>query len=633
MKSVIRAGNDAFVQSDKPKKSFGKQSRLRVGYVPAVADNPSVPGDQSKPARRYESYLLLKNPAPRNATVLEATLILEQSGAVSGSRTIKVQPAASKWRADRIRWNSKPASSGPVTTLTKSNTSSSTQWEFDVTEAVQSWTNGAANFGFRIWLDGNDAPVVFNSMNAAKERPRLMVRWTTRPEAPTLLKPSYGFVAAPKPTLMCDFTDYSGATNLIAMQVQIDTNGVFASGSPGFWDSGQVNVTEPTINLANTSFPGLADGQTMKWRCRVKDGDGLWSLWSDTVTLKRAAHPVVTITNPAPAASVILREFTPTITWTVSKPQTHFRVTVSLATRPNDLLHDSGKIADSDTEYTLPLGILERGVRYRVVVYAWDNIDREDTPGSPVYAWAPREFNLLFDPAIEPVPFLNVGTEEDTPWVDLTFGVTEAAHSYTITRDGKAIAADVYEGDLPAGPTVNGTRSMVFRDWTARPEIDHVYAVHPQIDDRLGADAPQVRFTPRAVGIWIADPATGRVALLGGRDVVDTAQDDNAETFTVYGSSDIVRSVMGLGGLTGVLNGAMLRTRDGFTWLELEETLMDFKSRPAAVFRLVFGDLNIPVILGDIRVVPHPQTLSGRVIKAVYCKWWQKGEHPFEVTF
>jgi hypothetical protein len=88
---------------------------------------------------------------------------------------------------------------------------------------------------------------------------------------------------------------------------------------------------------------------------------------------------------------------------------------------------------------------------------------------------------------------------------------------------------------------------------------------------------------------------------------------------------------MGLNGLSGSVRGAWLRSRNGATWDEYEETLYDFKSRPADEFRLILGDLNIPVILGDIKCVPSPATLTGQVIKAVSFSFWQTGEHPFEV--
>jgi hypothetical protein len=416
--------------------------------------------------------------------------------------------------------------------------------------------------------------------------------------------------------------------------VQIDAANNFTSGVD--WDTATDNpngypVDIPQLKLTETSFPGLAEGATTYWRVRVKDGDGYWSGWSDSVPISRYAKGLVTILNPAASPYDFVSEFTPPIVWSFNFTQTHFRVTIAKASAPGKLLHDSGKIRSSETTYTIPKRILKDDERYVVTVQAWDDLDREATPGDPVYAQASREFTVDFDPTIDPPSYLvAVANAIRAPWVDLAIGRPTLPDSWTIMRDGIAIATDVAPDDLELGEVIGGVQSWVYRDWTARPEVTHTYRVRAEVNGKLSDGGPTLDIMPPGVGIWLADPSTGQQVLMGGKGV-DTDRTDNAETYTILGSTGVVRSVMGLNGLSGGVSNLMIRTRDGFTWDELEADLNDFFGRVTDEFRLVWGTNNIPVVLGDGRVVPHEDTITGDPRLAVYFKWWQSDEYPIEV--
>ena len=617
--SYVRAGEDTWVwgAAGKTRKPFPKTPYLHVANG------------------TREALIRLKSPAPRGATILEAKLILTQADefVTAGSYTVTVQRTTSNPNLQTLAWARKPASGGVTGSMTKTSPLGRTVWEIPVTAIMQAISDGQPGNLFRI-VSSNPNVLRFRSMQSSRFRPYLWVRWTTAPETPTLLKPAYGAVASAKPIVSCDYTDHSGSTDLVAMQVQIDPDNDFAVAA---WDSGAVPVVVPEIDLSTTSYPGLSSGSFTYWRCRVKDGDGLWSGWSDSVQMIRYAKGTVTILNPAPAPNDFVSEFTPPILWDFDADQTHFRVTVAAVDDLKRILHDSGKVLGDDEAYTLPGRVLKDGVRYRVTVQAWDTVEREATSGDPVYAQASAEFTVDYDPTIDPVTSLEAEQPalpggQSRPWVDLVFTRATAPDSWTIMRDGVAIATDLEAGDLIELDEDGITYR--FRDFTARPEVAHVYRVRPEVNGKLAHGGPSITFTPSCVGIWLVDPdRTGQQVLLGGRGVDEYEQPDNAETYTVMGSVDVVRSVMGLAGLSGRIDGATLRDRNGLKWAQMEKTLYAWKGRPADELRLVMNDLNIPVVIGDLLIRPSPDSMTGRVIKQVSFAWWQTDEHPFEVNF
>lgn len=606
--SIVRQGVDTWVWglAGKRAKNFHKGDWLRV----------------QKDLR--ESLIRLKSPVKKNATVLEGQLVLKQVGTFAGTVTVTVQRAAEDWSAPRANWNNKPTGvPGATTSLTKTNPPAGTLWVFDIGSLQQAIANGAQDHGY-IVESNSTTELKFLSMNASGNRPYLSVAWTTRPEKPTQLRPARGVVSTSHPVLSCDFTDKSGSRQMNAIQVQIDAAGDFTGPD---WDSDLVPTDEPQLDLADTDYPGLPNGETTFWRVRVQDGAGLWSLWSDPGTFTRRTKGVLTLTNPAAAPNNKVFEFTPPIGWTFTGTQTHYRVMVAPAGRPKRILYDTEKVRSTENSHALPKGILRDDRSYIVTVQVWDNyVDREATSLDPVYVEQQRTFTVDFDATVAAPSALVAVRADPAPWVDVTWTRSTAPDSWTILRDAAAIETDLEPADVV---DLDGL-TYTWRDYTARPEVEHRYRVRSEVNGRLSLAGPIHDLVPACVGIWLADPSTGQEVVLGGKDF-DATSTDQAETFTVIGSTDVIRSVMGLNGMTLTFSNLMLRSRDGFTWNELEETLYDFKSRATDTYRLAFGDLNIPVVLGDITIKPHQDTITGRVLKSVSFTAWQTGEHPFEV--
>jgi hypothetical protein len=624
---TVRGGVDTWVRSDKPTENFSGGRFIQMQ------------GTQRR------GFIKIQSPAPLNATVLYAELVFTQDGEGVGEHTITIDRVTSGLNFGQVTWNTQPGGTGIGPSITKAfGGTDGTKWVFDLTAYFQEVADGLPNQGLRLRDSGaGTGAIKFLSSNAGvlANRPYLRVVYSTPPDAPTQMKPGgSGAIAVAKPVLQTDYHDRSGATDMAAMQVQIDTDEAF--GSVDF-DSGEVPLTTPTLDLAATAYAGLANYATAFWRARLKDADNEWSGYADAALLARVPKGTVAITSPGVGGTV--PRFTPTVTWTWTAPagpgggyvgqqattQTHYQLTVARTDDPSLILYDSGKIQSASLEHQVPAGVLTDDQTYTVTLYVWDNVAREATVGDPSYVVTTRDFVVDYDPDVDPPDTLTVQHVDGTPYVDLTWDIPTAPDSFTIVRDDgtgtRAVATDLDPADLLVGGT-----TYTWRDYSATLEQTNTYTVKPEVAGALADAGPTGDAQPVAVGIWLTDPTNGLAVVLGG-DRFSTEQDDAAEAFQVLGSLDVIRVVMGLTGLSGSMDELMISTRNGVSWEEYQRRLYAMKAKPASVFRLAFGDLNIPVVIGNLRIAPHPQTMPGQVLKSVSFDWWQTSEHPFSGVF
>lgn len=610
-RAVVRAGRDSWVNENKPAKNLASAGRIRVR-----ADSGS--------GTALRSFIWLKNPVPDGATVLSATLRLVQWDTITGSVTLDAKRTSDSWKVRRLNWTNQPGVVGAAASVTKSGTGRGEVWEFDVTNFVQRWADGAPNYGFRITSNSTE-DVVFYALNANVNKPRLIVEYSDAPAAPSLLKPDSGVVSVAKPVLRCDYTDLSGSTELAAIQVQIDAA---QDGAAADFDSGEVATDEPELDLADTAYAGLADGASTFWRVRLKDGDGLWSDWSDWATLARDAKGALTLTNPAADPSNFVSEYTPPIAWTLTgETQTHYQVRILDANRPKTILYDSGKIKSAETSHTIPRTsegrrILKDDRTYIVVVRVWDSKNREATPGDPAFTAVRREFSVAFDATVNMPDSLTAAQVPHTPFVDLTWTRSTMPDSWTINRNGEAIATDLD----PADVFVSGT-TYTWRDWTGKPGQSHMYRVRAEVNGKVSAGSTPsatIQLTPST--IILGDPTNEKFVVLVGNAPGSMAYGEDSRQFLPLGASRPIRVVAGMRGLEGSMVGELM-SFDEFDMDVMENDLWDIKSRPADEFQLMFGDVSIPVVLSNITIRPLP---GNGEVKHVSFDFIQTGDLPFD---
>lgn len=605
MRDVVRGGADTWVHFNKPTAKGANSNRLIV--------------DANEPAY---SFIEMRSPAPRGSTILSATLRLRQGAQDwTGSHTITVKRVTEDWKVGRTHYNNRPnvTVTGAVA-VTKSDTAAATTWDFDVTAHVQIAADGGNHFGWRV-ESNNNARRGFYSLNASWRKPVLIVEWSDAPAQPTTLRPDGGVISVSHPVVSCDYTDVSGSTEMDAINVQIDAGDDFVS--PDF-DSGWVLATEPELDLATTAYAGLSAGATTFWRVRVRDAAGLESEWSESATITRQGKGTLTVDNPAADPSDFVEEYTPPILWTHSvTTQTAWQVFIVDAAKPNTRLADSGKTLGTDDSWTVPAGVLVDDRDYIVTVRTWDQYARESTPSDPPYVEASRTFTVAYNAGVTAPTSINATQDADTPGVILTWSRGTAPDSWTIEVDGKAAVVDLD----PSDTLVSGT-SHSYTYNGAHPGTDHSYMIRAVVNGQMSSGGTPDTLTVTTEGFWVGNDEFGWF-VVGGRDI-DWQHQETASVHTPLNAQHVVRRVAGMRGLEGSLQGPMRGGQGGLSLDDMRAAVWAAKEAPTEVFRLIAGNVNIPVVIGNVSMRPHQDTKPGRPVEDVSFEFWQKGELPFE---
>jgi hypothetical protein len=583
MTAYVRTGTDAWVSSDTPSLNTGSGKWLRL----------VDPGTRT----RY-AFLHVKNPAPRGATILSATLKLRGAGSIGDTYQVDVQRAGGHWAEEQVDWDNQPSVFGSVASVTQTETADATLWEFDVTALVQTMTNNGLNCNFRISTPSTTERK-FYSFNATDHHPVLEVDWDLPPDTPTELSPAGGStVTIAKPVLSFNFHDVAGSTAMASCQVQINPINVFTS--PAF-DSGEVSTSDPELDLSTTAYAGLAVGDDAYWRVRVKDAAGLWSAWSDPARFSRVARGALTIDSPTGG---VVNDPTQEIIWTLSgATQTSWRVTVWDESNPTIPIHDTGRRAGTANHYTLPKGVItSESTTYRLRVRVWDVLTRVSTPTDLVHTEAVETFVFAEDPTPNPFTDLTVALAvAGQPAVKLTVQRATAPDYVSVWRDGQLIAHNLDPADL----IVSGT-TYAFIDYTAESRLTHVYKVRPKVSGKLGP-AVSGTFTFVAPEVWLMHPGSGRmvpIKRIGNDEQITFDAPQAGSSHLVQSGKHVVRVYQSQMGLQGPGRGVIIDCA-GDTAANWVANMQWMQDHPKTKVRLLVGQLNFNVVLSDVVIAPY----------------------------
>lgn len=612
-KALVRSGTDAFVLAAYPNANYAAATRLRVDS-----------GDA-------ESFIFFKSPVPVNGatTVTDGKIRLRCAVAITGSVTISAQRVGSSIKTRQLTWNNKPGVVGSAASATIVNPAVGDIFEIDVTSQLQAIANGAANYGWKITTTFTTLVRLY-SLNAAVSKPMLAAEWTDQPDKPGMLTPYGGLaVSTNKPVLRFSYSDPGGDDALDSVQVQIDAGNNFVSGID--FDSGWVTSVDPELDLSATAYGGLSDGSTTYWRVRVKDEAGGISDWSDVASFSRDDKGTLTITNPAVSPNNFVDEFTPPIAWTFTgETQKFYQVRIARAANPNTWIYDSGKVKSTSTSHTLPFRwhghrVLRDDLNYVVNVRVWDTKDRVATVGLPVFNTASRTFLMNYDATVDPVTSFTATQPTEAPWVRLQFDRATQPDEWVIMRDGEVVD----KIDTAADLFYSGT-TYRWMDYTARPLVAHVYKVKPVVNHKTASSNPTATITPVCPGYWLIDP--DRISLsvnIAGTDGMNVTYGEDSAVLSPIGGENVTRIVSTLRGLEGTIGGVIYTTAI-HTWDVHKANLLALKATPSQTYRLAFGDENIPVVIGNVNVGPHPEMVPAHVQLQASFAFWQNGDLPFD---
>lgn len=614
--TTTRAAYDTYTSEQFPTQNFGSLSTMKLSAGSGT--------------RRF-SYVYFGGLPPFGATVISATLRvwLRGTGWSSGPHTITAKRVNDNWAESKLTWarsnSDQLADSTPTGTASVTGGVDGQEVDIDVTTLVAATANILPWYGIR--LEVNTGTNVQRNLYASETtvtelRPQLSITWSRPPDAPTDLAPGGGLsVSKSLPTLKWTFKDPDG-DGQGAYQVQIATTAT-GFGSPVF-DSGFVSSPATQLDLSTTSYSGLSDGQTRYWQVRVKDVNGLISPYSSVWSFRRDVKGTLVLSNPPDGGFV--EETTPPITTTLTgRAQDSIAYTLEeqeaafgpfIGTTTYSQVWSSGRFDAAAADGTpfsisLPDGRLKKeSTNYRLTAWSYDTIDREATPGDPVYVAAQAVFT--FHRSSVPEKVQNLVVTSNGPGALFTFTRSTQPDFFSLVVDGVMVADRIDSTDV----FVSGT-TYAFLYYGLSPNEPHTVEVEAVFNDGFAlkhSEGNTVKtFTPDVRSIWFTDAGDTLVyaqgsgpdmVMLDGQDSQTLAIGESSATFYPIGRRDPVRVVDAIRGLEGTISGTLLDDDESTQLTRLQH----FKdpNRAGATYRLIMGTLNIPVQLGTVSIAPLP---------------------------
>ncbi len=489
---ILNNATDVYVTSRRPNLRQPNTARLRI----------SAGGDGNV----QMAYLFFSLPFPMGANVHEGLFRLTSSNNFTGSVTLTVQRITAKWNAGKLKYSNRPTTTGVnAVSVTKTNPSIGTTWEFDISNLLDDVSSGGQWWGLRVTSSQDPPVVVYSAQGASTSRPELEVTWGDEPDPPEDLYPAGArAVGVTKPILGFTFTDESGTTELNAVQIHYKASNTGFDPVTGFssptWNSGTIFTSQPSIDTSTISGAPTLTGAATWWTARVQDAAGVWSSWADPVSMHYTALLGATLDNP-PAGGVV-NDATPPVLWTItSGVQTAYKVTVYESDDPTTILWNSGKVSTAETDTAVPPKvILYDGVNYTLDLYLWDDQDREKNGTNPIYKRITKVFQFQAGSGVT-APTAVVATQVTPwPWVDITFSRSSAADEYNLWRDGVLIDANVPSSDVSIGGT-----NYKYRDMLASPRESHTWTVQAVVNKVTSAKVNSNSLSTRLIAPFMME--------------------------------------------------------------------------------------------------------------------------------
>jgi hypothetical protein len=539
----------------------------------------------------------------------------------TGSVTITAKRVETDWKEQQTGYAENPTvSSTNSGSVTVSGATLGDTISIPVTALLQNVASGSPYFGIRLETNVSKTIKIHSSETTVPEkRPDLDLEWARIPMPPTDLRPSgERNVSASRPTLLWRFRDRFGDQNQAKSQVEVRTTADVL-----VYDSGMVTNIEQSFDLSAPpagapSFSAMTDGQTLKWRVKAQDGDGLTSDWSDYARFTYRTKGTLDIT----LASTV-NETTPPIPWSFTgRTQEQVKVDIEewqTVDRRWALVHRLPRVMRTQaSSYTIPEGVLRlRNHDYRARVRVWDTFDREDLPGAPSYVEDTQTFQYSRSGAPTAITGLVV-TSGAAPSVTIEWSRGVRPDFFALRVDDELIDDRLDPDDIETTP---GGTTYHITYWGAQPWTAHLYEISAVVKDTgvfkesntVGATA-----TASPIGIWLLEPEEGTNVAIWGREQPSESIGESATTHEPIGRRSPSRWYDSIRGYEGSISGVILDF-EGVTANTFKNRLLAIKKRRGSrQVRLSFAKRNIPILLEEISCTPSAEIIGGYEVSIAY---------------
>jgi hypothetical protein len=170
--------------------------------------------------------------------------------------------------------------------------------------------------------------------------------------------------------------------------------------------------------------------------------------------------------------------------------------------------------------------------------------------------------------------------------------------------------------------------NLTYEDWTWDPNKVHVYRAAPYTNGTgTASGGPTATVTPTCLGIWLVDPAdTTKRAVIWGDDDGDFDATELAVIHQPIAGPPVRRTIY-RPPLSGAVAGDLVDIGAALTADSQIAALYDFKKNDRDL-RLILGDRNLLVRVGDLLVAPTPDSDLDRH-SIVSFSWWQQDAPPW----
>jgi hypothetical protein len=564
-------------------------------------------------------------PELSGSIVHDATLhVFLKGGDWSSGNVIKVDLLVSHKWSEKTTWHSyhtyatADVDSAHQGSHTLTGHVDGTEVQIDISAILQD-AAGEDHFGLLLSVSTNADRSLYSSEAQHKAyRPYITMTYDRPPDPPTNLHPNTG-ASASKPKLAWDSSVQE------QFQVQLSSNGSTVADDSGW------QVTEFTqVDTADTSlfavFAGIADAASYYWRVRVRNAAGATSDWTSWTQWTRHVLSALAITLPAIDGDTVVTT-TPEFDWTFGGTETAWQLEIP------DVGYDSTETPGTDLVFEIPSGTLEdRNTVYTAVLRVWDDFTR-DAPSDHDFVLVERTFVYNGSNAEAGVTGLTLAT--DGPAQVLTWHRGGPPDAFTIFADDEIIVDQIDWSDVFVSGTTYSYRLLR----VGRSPVTAVAFDVEAHDNALGDshNSGTVEGLTGPTGIWLVrETASGLNSIevrIEGQDSIQMKLTEDGATFMPLGSRSPVRVVDQIRGYEGSVQGLIFG----------DDALADFQSLKAiapgtktngtngtSVLRLIFGQQNIPVDIGQVTVQQIPYS-EGENAFNVSFEFWQT-DAPWPVT-